>query len=30
MAIEAVRNNDYQIMSIQDHSTQLFELESRD
>ena len=30
MAIEAVRNNDYQIMSIQDHSKQLFELESRD
>ncbi|OKY88938.1 MAG: carbamoyl phosphate synthase large subunit, partial [Bifidobacterium sp. 56_9_plus] len=30
MAIEAVRNNDYQIMSIQDHSQQLFELESRE
>ena len=30
MAIEAVKNNDYQIMSIQDHSKQLFELESRE
>ncbi|HAH52932.1 MAG TPA: carbamoyl-phosphate synthase large subunit, partial [Bifidobacterium sp.] len=30
MAIEAVRNNDYQIMSIQEHSKQLFELESRE
>ena len=30
MAIEAVRNNDYQIMSIQEHSKQLFELERRE
>ncbi|MSS12887.1 carbamoyl-phosphate synthase large subunit [Bifidobacterium tsurumiense] len=29
MAIEAVKNNDYQIMSIQEHAQQLFALESR-
>lgn len=30
MAIEAVKKNDYQIMSIQEHAEQLFELESRE
>ena len=30
LAIEAVKHNDYQIMSIQEHSKQLFELERRD
>ena len=28
MAIEAVKRNDYQIMSIQEHSRQLFAMES--
>ena len=27
MAIEAVKRNDYQIMSIQEHAQQLFDLE---
>ena len=30
LAIEAVKHNDYQIMSIQEHSKQLFELERRE
>ncbi|KFI98817.1 carbamoyl-phosphate synthase large subunit [Bifidobacterium stellenboschense] len=30
LAIEAVKRNDYQIMSIQEHSKQLFALESKD
>ena len=30
MAIEAVKHNDYQIMSIQEHAKQLFELESQE
>lgn len=30
MAIEAVKKNDYQIMSIQEHSQQLFALEKQD
>ena len=30
LAIEAVKRNDYQIMSIQEHSKQLFELEKKD
>ena len=30
MAIEAVKKNDYQVMSIQEHAQQLFAIEKRD
>ena len=30
MAIEAVKKNDYQVMSIQEHARQLFAIEKRD